>query len=112
MSITHLWKDKGALCFLNISLFLNWDQLCNEKARALELERREEVYYSPVLHMRFSRDPDSDQGVEVEVPGSTLPVHLGFGLWTLQSAEAEGPLAESCVFDGRAGKEHVLFGSV
>lgn len=112
MSITRLWKDKGALCFLTISLFSNWDQLCKEKARALELEHREEVYYSSVLHMRFSGDPGSDQGVEVEVPGSTLPLRLGFGLWKLQSAEAGGALAESCVFDGRAGKEHVLFGGV
>ena len=39
-------------------------------------------------------------------------MHLGFGLWKLQSAEAGGALAESCVFDGQAGKEHVLFGSV
>lgn len=94
MSITRLWKDKGALCFLTISLFSNWDQLCKEKAHALELEHREEVYYSPVPHMRFSRDPGSDQGVDVEVPGSTLPLHLGFGLWKLQSAEAGGALAE------------------
>lgn len=46
------------------------------------------------------------------MPGSTLPLRLGFGLWKLQSAEAGGALAESCVFDGRAGKEHVLFGGV